>query len=89
MEEPSTSCTSTVEEVSGLRINVQLSPLVLASMVSGFVFFLRFYLFVFRERGGEGEREREKHQCVVGSLTPSTGGPGLQPRHVPCWESNQ
>ena len=27
--------------------------------------FLRFYLFIFRERGREGEREGEKHQCVV------------------------
>ena len=25
-------------------------------------FFLRFYLFIFRERGREGEREEEKHQ---------------------------
>ena len=23
-----------------------------------------FYLFTFRERGGEGEREGGKHQCV-------------------------
>ena len=27
--------------------------------------FKRFYLFIFRERGKEGEREREKHQWVV------------------------
>ena len=30
--------------------------------------FKRFYLFIFRERGREGEREGEKHQCVVASL---------------------
>ena len=29
-------------------------------------FFLRFYLFCFRERGREGEREGEKHQCARG-----------------------
>ena len=28
-----------------------------------FLFFLRFYLFIFRERGREGERQGEKHQC--------------------------
>ena len=28
-----------------------------------FIYFKRFYLFV--ERGREGEREGEKHQCVI------------------------
>ena len=32
-------------------------------------FSLRFYLFIFRERG----REEEKHQCVVASHVPPTG----------------
>ena len=48
----------------------------------------RFYLFVFRERRREGEREGEKHQCaretsMCGCLahTPHWG-PDLQPRHV-------
>ena len=31
------------------------------------------YLFIFRERGREGEREVEKHQCVVASHTPKLG----------------
>ena len=35
--------------------------------------FLIFYLFIFRERGREGEREGEKHQCVVVSHAPHTG----------------
>ena len=35
--------------------------------------FLRFYLFIFRERGREREREGEKHQCVVASRAPPTG----------------
>ena len=46
-------------------------------------FFKRFYLFIFRERGREGEREGEKHQCVVASHVAPTEGPGPQPRHVP------
>ena len=33
----------------------------------------RFYLFIFRERGREGEREGEKHQCVVVSTCPRMG----------------
>ena len=38
-----------------------------------FSFFKRFYLFIFRERGREGEREGEKHPYVVASHTPPTG----------------
>ena len=48
-----------------------------------FYFLKRFYLFIFRERGKEGERG-EKHQSVVASCVPPYRGPGLQPRHVPC-----
>ena len=43
-------------------------------------FFLRFYLFIFREKGGEGERETSMCGCL--SCTPYWG-PGPQPRHVP------
>ena len=32
-----------------------------------FTFFKKKNLFVFRERGREGEREGEKHECVVAS----------------------
>ena len=35
----------------------------------------RFYLFIFRQRGREGEREGEKHQCVVVSYTSPAGDP--------------
>ena len=41
-------------------------------------FFLRFYLFTFRE-WGRREKEGEKHSCVVAFYW----GPCLQPRHVP------
>ena len=27
----------------------------------------KFYLFIFREKGREGQREDEKHQCMVAS----------------------
>ena len=46
-------------------------------------FFLSFHLFIFRERGREGEREGEKQQCVVASHVPPTGDlariPGMCP----------
>ena len=48
-------------------------------------FFKRFYLFIFRERGREGEREGENHQCVVASHVPPTRDPGMGPDG----ESNQ
>ena len=38
-----------------------------------FFFFKRLYSFTFRERGREGEREGEKHQCVVVSCSFPTG----------------
>ena len=53
------------------------------------LFFLRFYLFTFRERGKEGEREGEKHQCVAAFHTPPTGALAHNPGMCPNWESNQ
>ena len=46
-------------------------------------FLKRFYLFISREMEREGERGKEKHQCVVASHTPPTGDLGPQPKHVP------
>ena len=37
------------------------------------VFFIFLNWFIYRERGRKGEREGEKHQCVVSSHTPPTG----------------
>ena len=45
--------------------------------------FLRFYLFFFYRGGREGEREGNKHQCVVASLTSPTGEPHPHPRLMP------
>ena len=46
------------------------------------------YVFIFRERGREGEREGEKHQCVVASQRPLTGDLARNPDVCPDWESN-
>ena len=55
-----------------------------------FVCFLkkRFYLFIFRERGKEGEKG-EKHHSVFASCTPPTGALACNPGMCPDWELNQ
>ena len=56
--------------------------------------FRRFYLFTFREKGREREREGEKHQCgretsIICLLHVHNWEPGLLPRHVHWnWTSN-
>ena len=50
--------------------------------------FKRFYLFICRERGREGEREGEKHQCLVASCMPPTGDLAHNPGICPDWELN-
>ena len=60
------------------------------SLFSHFLFFfLRFYLFIFGQRGREGEREGEKHQYVVAYFVPPTGDLARNPGMCPDWESNQ
>ena len=54
-----------------------------------FFFFFKFNLLIFRERGREGEREGEKHQCVVASCMSSTGDLACNPGMCPEWESHQ
>ena len=51
--------------------------------------FKRSYLFVFIERGKEGEREGEKHPCVVASHTPTIWDLACNPGMRPDWELNQ
>ena len=47
-----------------------------------------FYLFIFRERGREGKRKGEKHQCVVASRMLPTGDLAHNPGICLDWESN-
>ena len=54
------------------------------------------YLLLERERGRDGEREREKHQCARETLisclshpTPRTWDLAHNPGMCPNWESNQ
>ena len=51
-------------------------------------FLKRFYLFIFRETGGEEEREGEKYQCVVTPHVLPTGDLAHNPGMCPNQESN-
>ena len=45
-------------------------------------------LFIFKEKGREGEREGEEHQCVVTSHASPTGDLARKPGMCPDWELN-
>ena len=47
------------------------------------------FIYFFRERGREGEREGEKHQRVVAPHMPPTGDLAHNPGMLPNWELNQ
>ena len=51
-----------------------------------FNFFLKI-LFILRERGRDGEREGEKHHCVVVSYVPPIGDLACNSSTCPDWES--
>ena len=51
--------------------------------------FLRFYLVIFGEWGREGEREKEKHQCVTDSHMSLTGDLAHCKGMCPDWELNR
>ena len=50
-----------------------------------FIYFLKDFIYLFLERGREGE----KHRCVVASLTPPTVDLACNPGMCPDWESNR
>ena len=52
-------------------------------------FFLRFYLFIFRQRGSGIERQEEKHQLCGCTRAPSNGDLAHIPGMCPDGESNQ
>ena len=60
-----------------------------SELVFNFIFFLkRFYLFIFKEMGREGETEGEKHRPVASHMPP-TSDPARNPGMCPDWESNR
>ena len=91
-------CSTSGEEVFLPRSKTNLSSCIIYTFVSFepqsirfvlIVFFKKIYLFFFRERGREGEREGEKHQCVVVSHAPPIGDLARNPGMCPDWESNR
>ena len=54
-----------------------------------YFFFVKISFILFLDRGEGREKEGEKHQCVVASHTPPTGGLAHNPGMCPDWESNQ
>ena len=56
-------------------------------VIEHFFFFLDYLFIIFRERERAGEREGEKHQCVVASHMALA--PGRNPGMCPDWELNQ
>ena len=51
-------------------------------------FLKKDFICLFSERGREGEREGEKHQCVFVSHVPPTGNLAHNPGMCPDWESS-
>ena len=51
-------------------------------------FLKKDFICLFSERGREGEREGEKHQCVVASCVPPIGNLARNPDMCPDWESS-
>ena len=52
-------------------------------------FFKDLTHFIFRQRGKEGERKGEKHQCMVASRVPLTRDLACNPGMCPDWEISQ
>ena len=53
------------------------------------IFLKTLFIYLFREKGKEGEREGEKHQCVIAPHVSPTGDLARNPGMCPDWESNQ
>ena len=53
-----------------------------------FLFLTILFIYFFTQRGRVGEREGEKHPCVVASRASPTGDLACNPGMSPDWESN-
>ena len=54
-----------------------------------YFYFLKYFIyFIFTQRGREGEKEGEKHQCLAASRAPPTGDLVCNPSMCPDLKSN-
>ena len=67
---------------------LQYSPSINIQFLGFLSFFKKKIKFIFRERGREGEREGEKHQCVVDYHVAPTGGLAHNRGMCPDWGLN-
>ena len=51
--------------------------------------YFKYFIYLYLERGREGERGGEKHQRVAASQVPPTGDLAHNPGMCPDWELNQ
>ena len=49
---------------------------------------LKKFIYFYRQRGREGEREGKKHQCMITSWVPPTGDLACNSGMCPDWEWN-
>ena len=58
-------------------------------VIFSMIFLKKIFYFIFRQRGMEGEREGEKHQCVVAYCVPPTRDLTHNPGTCLDWELNK
>ena len=61
-------------DLSGIT-KIQVIFVFYSKIILGLFIYFRDFIYLFLERGREGERKGEKHQCVVASRAPPTGDP--------------
>ena len=88
LQVPPIWCNKPIGTFFPLFKNSFLNTLIFMPFIAYTIFILRFYFFIFRERGMEGARKGEKHRCAretsISCLSHAPNWrPGLQPRHVP------
>ena len=76
-------------EFPSLKLNSCVLWHLLYPLESSLRFFFLNILFIFRQRGSEGEREGEKRQCMVAPRVPPAGDLAHNTGICPDWESNQ